>query len=109
MGQHHGAVAGVVARSRVALLVARVVLLVHDDQSEAAERQEERRTGPDDQLAARRTGQPQADLRAASGREFRVVGGNAAAEDTLQAFDKLCREGDFGDEKDDGFLRSEGF
>ena len=35
--------------------------------------------------------------------------GDAVTEGLLENLDDLAGEGDFGDEKNDGFLRSEGF
>ena len=91
---HHGAVPCVVARRRVRLLVARIVLLVDHDQLQVFQRQEERRPRPDHELAPLRTAQTEVRFRAPAVRELRVVGRNTAPEDPLHAFDQLRRQGD---------------
>ena len=94
-----GHVAGVVARLRVGLLVACVVLLVDDDQLQVPQRQKERRAGADDQFPAVGARQAQVAFGAARERELRVVGRHAAAEDAFEPRDELRRDGDFGHEQ----------
>ena len=95
-GGGHGTVAGVVAGSRIGLLVTGVVLLVHDDQFQPFQGQKEGRPGPHDELAPSGPAQGQVGLRAPHVGQFRMVGRDAAAEDALQPLDELGREGDFG-------------
>ena len=51
-GQHNGCIAGMVARRRIVLLVARFVLFVHYYQSQLPERKENGRTNANDHLIA---------------------------------------------------------
>ena len=88
-----------VARRGLGLFVAGIVFLIDNHQLQVFERQEDRRPHADDKLAPLGATQAQIGLRAAAVREFRVVGGDTAAEDPLHALDELRREGDLGDEQ----------
>src|SRR5439155_16559047 len=92
---HDGHLARVVAR-RLALLVARLVLLVDDDGAEVAERREDGRAGADgDALLAAAEGEPGVVPLAVG--EGAVQHGDPVPEDGAEAVDRLRGEGDLGD------------
>lgn len=75
------------------------MFLVHHDQLQAAQRQEDRRTGPDHQLAARRIPQAEVKLRTLAVGEFRMIGDHPLAENLPEPIDQLGRESDLRHEQ----------
>ena len=97
-GQHHGGVAPVVAGSGVLLLIAGVVLLVHDDQPQLGIGQKHR--GAHAQHHTRLVGVEQLfpHVHALVVAEFAVIDEQAVAKDGLEAPRELRGERDFGHE-----------
>ena len=95
---HDGDVAGVVAR-RLVLLVAGLVLLVHDDDAEFVDgREDGRARADDDARLASMDAVPFVVALAVA--ELAVEDGDGGAEAGGEALDGLGGEGDFGDEND---------
>ena len=96
---HHGDVAGVVARRGVELLVARLVLLVHDDQAEVLDgREDGAPRADDDRVDAVADARP--GVEALAGAHPAVDDRDAAGEVRVEAADGLRRERDLGHEHD---------
>jgi hypothetical protein len=105
---HHGDVAAVVAR-RLILLVGRLVLLVHDDESKILHGRKNRRACPHDHpCLARREREPAVEpltfAQVAVPHDRRMARGNGR-EAAAQARDRLRREGDLGHEENHAAAR----
>ena len=94
--QHDGRIAPVVARGRVLLLVAAVVLLVDNDQAQLAERQKHGRAHPDHHQWLIGGEQPPPDVNALIVAELGVIDEQLVAEDSPQPARQLGGERNLG-------------
>ena len=91
--QHHGGVAPVVARCRVVLLIARLMLFVYYHKTQTPERQKYSRPSSyyDTRFVAFKHASPDVDSFVVT--EFGVIYDHPLAEHALQSPRKLCRKG----------------
>ena len=93
--QHDGCIAGVVSRRRIKLLVACLVLFVHNDQSQFTKWYEKCRTCPYYYFTALVVQQGVPDFHPLGIREAGMIHGEFIAENTFQAGGELCGQCNF--------------